>query len=96
MSDTHLFQDTDAQEKLYAPQQVPGERARVLADGDTGDTSYTAHDVPAAAPVANLGNVPSAVASAPNIGHTDNGGAPGDPQTQGRYPIGDSDTDPRR
>ncbi|GAC1650556.1 MAG: hypothetical protein NVS4B8_24880 [Herpetosiphon sp.] len=39
-SETPLFQNADEQERVYAPDQVPAERERVLADeqGSAGDT----------------------------------------------------------
>ncbi len=51
---------------------------------------------PAAAPVANLGNAPSAAAAPPNIGNDEHGGAPGDPETKARYPIGDDPDETER
>ena len=77
-----LFKDADAQERLIAPQQVPGDgqiRARL-----EGDTSKFVDEPPAAAPVASPGSSPSSVAAPPNIGHEPTRGAPGDPQTQAR------------
>ena len=91
-----LFQGIDEIERTYSPQELPEDdpdQARVRADegGDTGDASRM-EEPPAAAPVANLGNAPSAAAAPPNIGHRDHGGAPGDPETQAEYPIGDDES----
>ena len=73
MSDQPLFQNTDEQESVYAPQQVPGaEQERVRADDKTGPAdSPTFDSPPAAAPVANLGNAPSAAAAPPGIDRAD-------------------------
>jgi len=65
MSDKPLFQGADEQEAIYAPQQVPAEQARVKADGG-GDVPDSANEPPAAAPVANMGNAPSAAAAPPD------------------------------
>lgn len=89
MSDTPLFQNTDDQEHVYAPEQLPdGQRARVVADERSdANKSYLDNEAPAAAPVGNLGNAPSAQAAPPNIGHVEHGGASGDPNTQARDPF---------
>ena len=69
MSDQPLFQNTDEQEAAYAPEQVPGdEQVRVRMDDKTTPTdSATFDSPPEAAPVANLGNAPSAAAAMPGI-----------------------------
>ena len=95
MSDP-LFKDADEQERLIAPQQVPGEgqeRARLEGDLDTTDG---ANVVPGPAPVANVGTSPSGMAAPPNIGYGTTPGAPGDPQTQAEYPLDDRSSDGRR
>ncbi len=51
------------------------------------NSGIVSNEPPAAAPVANLGNAPSAAMAAPNIGHNDHGGAPGDPETEARDPY---------
>ena len=94
MDDKPLFEGIDDYEQTYAPQQLPPDdegqqRARLEGDTDSVDTSAQI-EPPAAAPVANMGNAPSAAMAPPNIGHEDHGGAPGDPQTQARSPF---DTD---
>lgn len=86
MSDTPLFQNADEQERIYAPQQSPEERARVVADEGADALSDTA-EPPTAAPVANVGTTPSGMAAPPNIGDSDTDGAPGDPQTRARDPF---------
>lgn len=94
MSDHPLFQNTDDQERIYAPEQLPADqRDRVRAD-EKSDTarSYTDNEAPAAAPVANIGNSATGSAAPPNIGHEEHGGASGDPETQAGYPLDDSDT----
>lgn len=92
MSDAPLFQNADEQERIYAPEQVPGAdvRARVEGDMNTGDLS-AAIEPPAAAPVANVGSSASGIAAPPNVTSDDRGGAAGDPGTQARYPLDDSD-----
>lgn len=95
MSDRPLFQNSDEQERIYAPQQVPEEQAQVVAD-EGADTVNNDADVPAAGPVASTGTSTSAIAATPNIGDNASGGAPGDPETDARYPIGDRDRDNRR
>jgi hypothetical protein len=89
-----LFQGMDELERTYAPEELSPddpEYARVRADeGGKFIPGYAGEEPPAAAPVANMGNAPSAAAAPPNIGHVDHGGAPGDPQTQAGYPL-DSD-----
>ena len=92
MSDQPLFQNTDEQEQVYAPQQRPEDRAQVVAD-EGADVVRNDAEPPAAAPVATAGNSPSSAAAPPNIGDRAQGGAPGDPETEARYPIGDDDRD---
>jgi hypothetical protein len=81
MDDAPLFQDLDEQERTYAPQQLPPEEQdRVRAD--EGMTYMPPNEPTSAAPVANLGNAPSA-AMAPPDDVDDHQGAPnseaGDP-----------------
>ena len=61
MSDRPLFQNTDEQEAAYTAER----QARVQADEGTGGDAST--EPPAAAPVANLGNAPSAAAAPPGV-----------------------------
>jgi hypothetical protein len=93
MDDKPLFQGMDEFERTYAPQQLSPddpERERVLADeGGVDDPTLTEPASPA--PVASMGNAPSAIAAPPNQGHEDHGGASGDPKTEARYPMDDSD-----
>jgi len=61
MHDPNRFAEQDAMERIYAPESLPAgspEQARVRADNDASlvDTNTP----PVAAPVANLGNAPSA------------------------------------
>lgn len=100
MDEKPLFQGMDKFERTYAPQQLPSEdaeQARVRAEGDADGTDTSALlEPPAAAPVGNIGSSPSSAMAPPNIGHEDHGGAPGDPETQARYPIGDGNRDDDR
>jgi hypothetical protein len=93
MDDKPLFQGMDEFERTYAPQELPSddpEHQRVVADeGDVNDPTLTKPPIPA--PVANMGNAPSAASAPPNQGHQDHGGASGDPKTEARYPMDDSD-----
>ncbi len=91
MDDKPLFQGMDEFERTYAPQQLPpddAEKARVVAE-EGGVDDPTLSEPPSPAPVASMGNAPSAVAAPPNQGHEDQGGAPEDPKTEARYPIED-------
>lgn len=92
MSNGPLFQDADEHERRLAPDQVPGEEARVVAD-EGADVVERNDEPPAAAPVASVGSSPSSSAAPPNIGDEDHGGAAGDPETEARYPIGDTPPD---
>ncbi len=95
MSDP-LFKDADEQERLLAPQQVPGEgQERARLEGDLAPTDVGS-EPPGPAPVANVGTSPSGMAAPPNIGHRATSGAPGDPQTQAEYPLDDSASAERR
>jgi hypothetical protein len=90
MDDAPLFQNMDEQERIYAPEQLPAaEQDRVRAD--EGATHMPPNEPPAAAPVANLGNAPSAAMAPPNIGYEDRGGAPGAPNPEAGDPL-DSDS----
>jgi hypothetical protein len=97
MSDKPLFQDADEQERTLAPQQVPSERRRVVAD-EGADVVGDDAEIPSAAPVASVGTTQVVGAAPPNLGNTASGGAPGDPETRARNPMGDSDrnTNPKR
>ncbi len=95
MSDGPLFQNADELEATYAPQQVPQERAKVVADEGVDGVGDNA-DVPAAAPVASLGSSHTGSAAPPNIGAGDPGTAQGDPDPQAEYPIGDNNRDTTR
>lgn len=94
-NDEPLFQGMDELERTYAPQQLPPddpEQARVRADeGSDSIGGTTLKEPPSAAPVANVGSSASGMAAPPNIGHAEHGGAPGDPETQARYPLDDAE-----
>ncbi|MBF6614281.1 MAG: hypothetical protein IVW55_14235 [Chloroflexi bacterium] len=86
------FQHLDEVERVYAPEELPAgapEKRRVQLDEEgAGNTDASLLDEPpSAAPVA-AGTTPSSVMAPPNIGQEEHGGAPGDPETQARYPIG--------
>jgi len=86
-----LFEGLDEYERTYAPEQLPRddpERQRAEED-EQGSVGAPDLEPPSAAPVATLGTSPSGAMAPPNIGHWDHGGAPGDPETEARYPIGD-------
>lgn len=96
MSDTPLFQNTDEQERVFAPESLPGTNLplhEVDAGGTVGTDTSRDLEPPAAAPVANVGTsqATQAASAPPNIGDNDQRTAPGDPETQARYPIGDND-----
>jgi len=64
MSDQPLFQNMDEEERIYAPEQLPAdEQARVRAD--EGAVRVDPNEPPGPAPVANLGNAPSAAMAPP-------------------------------
>jgi hypothetical protein len=91
MSDQPLFQHMDEQERIYAPEELPPgdpEAARVRAD--EGALPARPEEPPAAAPIANMGNAPSAAMAAPNIGHSSGDEAPGAPDPVAGDPL-DSD-----
>jgi hypothetical protein len=96
-----LFEGIDEFERTYAPEELPpgdpeGKRARIEGDRDTVDSSD--FRPPSPAPIASVGSSPSGEMAPPNLGHEDRGGAPGDPETEARYPIGNeepSDDEPR-
>ena len=90
MSDGPLFQNADEQERIYAPQQVPGEQGQVVAD-EGADVVARDDEPPTAGVIASAGSSPSSSAAVPNIGDADHGGAAGDPETEARYPINDRD-----
>lgn len=88
-----LFKNADEMERTYAPQTVPGTNippTEVDVDGTAGMGTYPANERPAGGPVAPIGSNPTGSAAVPNVdGHDEHRGAPGDPETQARYPIGD-------
>ncbi|HKP55016.1 MAG TPA: hypothetical protein VJ183_20475 [Chloroflexia bacterium] len=95
-NDRPLFQGIDEFERTYAPQELPPDdpdQTRVHAEEGSDATAQTLSDIPEPAPVANMGNAPSAAAAPPNIGHEYHGGAPGDPNTEARNPL-DTDESP--
>lgn len=66
MSDEPLFQGMDAQEREYAPEQVPSEQKRVIADeGADRVQQTTPSEPPPPSVVANIGTAPSAAAAPP-------------------------------
>jgi len=80
MSDQPLFQNMDEEERIYAPEQLPAdEQARVRAD--EGRVRVDPDEPPAAAPVANLGNAPSAAMAPPNSEFEQLSATPSDPDT---------------
>ncbi len=91
-----LFKNADETERIYAPQTVPGTdipSTELDADGSAGLGTFRDNERPAGGPVAPIGSNPTGSAAVPNVaGHDEHRGAPGDPETQARYPIGD-DTD---
>ncbi|MEO5952690.1 MAG: hypothetical protein ABIQ44_09520 [Chloroflexia bacterium] len=86
-----LFAGMDELEREVAPEELaPGDPARRRADADdqgAGMQGYEANEAPSAAPVGLVGTSASGTMAAPNIGHVDQGGAPGDPQTQAADPL---------
>ena len=94
-SERPLFQGMDEFEREYAPEELPPddpEQARVRAEEGSGAGAGTFFDEPPdAAPIANVGTSSQAEAAPPNIGHEAHGGAPGDPQSEARYPIGEDE-----
>lgn len=66
MSDKPLFQGADEAERTYAPEQVPSERKRVVADEGADRVQQTAPDEPPpAGVVASTGASPSSNAAVP-------------------------------
>ncbi len=91
MHDPNRFAEQDEQERIYAPEQLPtdsSEQSRVRAEGDSSVVDH--NEPPIAAPVANLGNAPSAAMAAPNLGPANSHTAPGAPNPEARDPT---DTD---
>ncbi len=87
-----LFKDVDETERIYSPETVPGTRMpahEVDADPLAGGQSFRNNEIPAAGPVATIASNPTGSAAVPNIGDNNDQGAPGDPETQADYPIGD-------
>jgi hypothetical protein len=80
MSDQPLFQNMDEEERIYAPEQLTAdEQARVRAD--EGRVRVDPDEPPAPAPVANLGNAPSAAMAPPNSEFEQLGAGSTDPDT---------------
>lgn len=80
------FAEQDAQERIYAPEQLPvdqQERVRL----DEGAAHAPAGEPPGPAPIANLGNAPSAAMAPPNSGPEDRGDAPGAPNPVAGDPL---------
>ena len=70
MSDQPLFQNMDEEERIYAPEELPaGDPAAARVRADEGALPARPEEPPAAAPIANMGNAPSAAMAPPNIGH---------------------------
>ena len=68
MSDRPLFQNTDEQEAVYAPQELPvGQQTRVRADEGAYGDNTAGTEPPAAAPVANVGTTQSGWAAPPGV-----------------------------
>lgn len=66
MSDKPLFQGADEAEREYAPEQVPSERKRVIADeGADHVQQSTPDEPPPAGVVASTGSSPSSIAAVP-------------------------------
>jgi hypothetical protein len=83
----------DEEERIYAPEALPPDdpqAARVRAEEGAGP-AWT-DEPPAAAPVANMGNAPSAAMAPPNIGRGNANEAPGTPDPVARDPL-DTDHD---
>jgi hypothetical protein len=96
MSDKPLFRDTDAQEAVYAPQQLPAdsEQARVVADDDADrDQAGTDEDVGVPAAGAGLlgmtgGGVSGAIAGGtPSTQGPSVGAAAPEDETAGDHPV---------
>jgi hypothetical protein len=93
-----LFQGMDDFERTYAPESFPDANLppnETDVDSVARDTSR-ALEPPAAAPVANVGPSSNAPSAPPNLGRDDGVGAPGDPDSVARYPIGDTEPDENR
>jgi len=93
-----LFQGVDEFERQYAPEELPANdpefaRVRVEGDFDDFDTVPDTEEPPNPAPVANVGTTPTGEAAPPNIAHEPTRVAPGDPQTDAGYPIGNDEQD---
>ncbi len=98
MSEKPLFEGVDEFERTYAPQQLPADdeaRVRVEADegGDAASSAGDGNEPPIPAPVASMGNAPSAAMAPPNLGHEERGGAPGDPAPQAQHPFDSEETE---
>jgi hypothetical protein len=93
MSDGPLFQNADEMERIYAPEDVPNanmpEHERDVG-GTAGLDTFRDNEQPSGGPVVTIASNPTGSAAVPNIGHDEHGGAPGDPETQAEYPIGDN------
>jgi hypothetical protein len=90
MSDKPLFENMDEQERVYAPEQVPGAvgpDAEVDQGGTAGSGTAVSTGDTAAGPVASVGTGLTGGMSTPNVGPDDDRTAPGDPNTQASYPL---------
>jgi hypothetical protein len=96
MSDKPLFEKMDEQERVYAPEQVPGavdapsevDQGGTAGSGtavNAGDPSYTG--TTAAGPVASIGTGLTGGMSTPNVGDEDPRTPRGDPNPQASYPL---------
>src|SRR6476661_1682222 len=94
MDEKPLFQGMDEMERIYAPEQLPpDDPEQVLVRDDDGPDAanrFLTEEPPDAAPVANLGNAPSAAAAPPNLGQNKEGR--GDPGSQARDPFDTRET----
>ena len=92
--DDQLFKGMDEQERLYAPEQVPGAVVSDVeldqggtAPASTANTDAESFDATAAGPVASPGSGLTGGMSTPNVGQDDAGTPSGDPGTQAGYPL---------
>jgi hypothetical protein len=90
-----LFQNMDEQERVYAPEQVPGavgpdaevDQGGTAASGtaNADEPSYT--ESTAAGPVSSGGTGIGGGAATPNVGDQDPRTQPGDPNPRASYPL---------
>ncbi len=88
MDDPRVFEKMDEQERIYAPENVPGTNIppqEVDVGGAAGSDTSLNLEPAAAAPIASPGTTQNTLAAPPNIGHMDDAGAPGvvDPDAPG-------------